>query len=252
MKKLALILLFMPALAMAQIKSGKIVFEEKVNVEMDLEGEGIPDDPEMAEMIKKLHDQASRSKKVLIFNQEETLYRDFDAKADGSASWTSDDGNQELQIMVMRPTAQVYRNLTENKLTEQQDLWGKKFIIDEKPEKRKWKITGEQAMMAGYQCQQAVYEKDSTKILVWFTPQIPVSAGPQNYGGLPGMILRMDVNDGELIIEAKSISEEAEEIEKPKGGKKVSREEFIKIRESKIKEMQEMSGGGKRIEIDID
>ena len=41
-------------------------------------------------------------------------------------------------------------------------------------------------------------------ISAWYTPQIPVSAGPGNYHGLPGLIL--EVNDGsETVICSKIV-----------------------------------------------
>ena len=39
-------------------------------------------------------------------------------------------------------------------------------------------------------------EGDSIKVDVWFTPEVPVSSGPAGYGGLPGLIVFVDVNEG--------------------------------------------------------
>ena len=65
------------------------------------------------------------------------------------------------------------------------------------------------------------------------------------------MILKLDRNDGEIIIEAKNVELkklDKKAIKAPKKGKKVTQEEFEKIRDEKIKEMEaEMGGGGNRI-----
>ena len=82
--------------------------------------------------------------------------------------------------------------------------------------------------------------------MAWFTPMIPVPSGPNQYNGLPGMILHMDFDDGIRQITAVDIvlkDLEKDLIVKPTKGKKVSEEEFDKIREEKIKEMEEEFGG---------
>ena len=95
-------------------------------------------------------------------------------------------------------------------------------------------------------CQEAVCYKDDKKIIAWFTPAIPISSGPLDYGNLPGMILEVDIAEGTRLITATSIDKEPIEVSnmvKPKKGKKVSQEEFDKIMEEKMKEAG-IEGGG--------
>ncbi len=224
MKKIVIALgLLMPFFSSAQQQEGKIVFQEKVK--MDFESrmdDEMMQQPGMAEMMKKLQEQASRSKKVLVFKGPETLYRNFDAEQDAEASWTSGDGNMEMQVMVMRPSSTVYRNSESKKLVEKHDFMGKEFLIEENEEPLKWKITGESEVIAGYQCQKATTKRDTNDIIVWFTPQIPVSAGPQRLGGLPGMILKADIDNGRLTIEAQKaeFKEVGDDISIPTKGKR--------------------------------
>jgi len=112
--------------------------------------------------------------------------------------------------------------------------------------KYKWKMTGEQKSILDYPCMKATYEKDSTTVVAWFTPQIPVSAGPSRYTGLPGMILEMEFNDGERKVVATEVELKALEkdiIVAPKKGKKVTQEEYEKIQEEKMKELEQEFGG---------
>jgi GLPGLI family protein len=41
-------------------------------------------------------------------------------------------------------------------------------------------------------------ELPKVTITAWYTPEIPVSQGPEGYWGLPGLIL--EVNDGKTTI----------------------------------------------------
>ncbi len=81
-------------------------------------------------------------------------------------------------------------------------------------------------------------------VTAWYTPQIPVSQGPGDYWGLPGLIL--EVSSGRTTILCSKIvinPEEKEEIKVPSKGKEVTKQEYNDIMKKKIEEMQEMYGG---------
>jgi GLPGLI family protein len=64
-------------------------------------------------------------------------------------------------------------------------------------------------------------------ITAWYTPEIPISQGPENYWGLPGLIL--EVNDGKTVILCSKIvmnSKEKVEIKAPTNGKVISQKEY--------------------------
>jgi GLPGLI family protein len=94
---------------------------------------------------------------------------------------------------------------------------------------------------------EAITEKDSVEVRAWFTSSIAVPAGPGKYGALPGLVLAVDIDNGERIIQAKSIELEPVQkdlIKKPRKGKKVTEEEFQAIVEEKMKEMGAEHEGG--------
>mgnify|MGYP000672256811 CR=1 FL=1 len=81
----------------------------------------------------------------------------------------------------------------------------------------------------------------------WYTLDIPLSHGPSEYWGLPGLIL--EINDGDLTILCSKIvlnPEKGVAIEKPKTGKKVTQAEFDAIQEKKTQEMMEQFKGDSR------
>jgi len=77
-------------------------------------------------------------------------------------------------------------------------------------------------------------------VTAWFTPQIPVANGPAEYAGLPGLILELNI-DRTTILCSKIVlnPNDMDEIEAPKKGDNVSREEYNKITKEKIEELQE-------------
>jgi GLPGLI family protein len=89
---------------------------------------------------------------------------------------------------------------------------------------------------------------DTSRITVWFTPAIPVPAGPDFQGQLPGLILQIDINDSPAY-KAIEVSPKVDvaSIKEPKRGKKITAEDFEKEREKTMQEM--MRNGGGRIRI---
>ncbi|GLB51099.1 GLPGLI family protein [Neptunitalea chrysea] len=106
-------------------------------------------------------------------------------------------------------------------------------------------------------------EKDTTKtslldqievpkeitITAWYTPEIPVSMGPDEYNGLPGLILEINANRTTILCSKITLNPSGtEDIKEPSKGKEVSQEEFNDIMKKKMEEMRERfrSGGGRR------
>jgi GLPGLI family protein len=88
-------------------------------------------------------------------------------------------------------------------------------------------------------------------VTAWYTPDIPINQGPENYWGLPGLIL--EVSDGKTVILCSKIvinPKEKKEIKVPKKGKLVTQSEYDKIVAEKMEEWREMGrqgGGGFRM-----
>lgn len=85
--------------------------------------------------------------------------------------------------------------------------------------------------------------KENT-ITAWYCPEIPINQGPENYWGLPGLIL--EVNDGKTVILCTKVvmnSKEKAEIKPATKGKEVSQTEYNETVKKKMEEMREMNSG---------
>lgn len=81
-------------------------------------------------------------------------------------------------------------------------------------------------------------------VTAWYTPEIPVNQGPENYWGLPGLIL--EINDGRTTILCSKIvlnAKEKAEIKPSKKGKVVSQREYDETVIKKMEEFREMNRG---------
>ena len=99
-------------------------------------------------------------------------------------------------------------------------------------------------------------EKVPVVVSVWFTLDVPISAGPAGYFGLPGLVL-MAQDDNRVLVctEVQMNAKDKVKLEAPRKGQAVTQKEFSEIREKKAEEMRERfrnngnRGSGNRIMI---
>ena len=237
MKSLFTILLIVISiLSFAQDQEGVITYESIIKIDVSR----FP--PEMKGMIPP----ERKSKNQLIFNEKEAIYKVVNEDEDINQEVTAGDGNRIRFRMRGAPDNEFYTNREEGSSVDKTEFFGRTFLI-EGGEDIEWKVTSEMKEIAGYQCMKATYMRDTIPVAAWFAPQIPISLGPSEYAGLPGMVLAVDINDGQRTIKVTDVAlrslQDGEAIVAPTKGKKVTREQFRKIRDEKMAEMQEMNGG---------
>lgn len=102
----------------------------------------------------------------------------------------------------------IYRNFSENRLVEIQEMLGKTFLVKDELNPPKWKVLNELKEIQGHLCMKATSADTikQYKIIAWFASDIPMPIGPEQLYGLPGAILEVDLNNGNVVIEAESIT----------------------------------------------
>ena len=129
-------------------------------------------------------------------------------------------------------------------MVEARSFLGRTFRVTRERPVLEWAMTADQAEHLGYMVIKATAEVDSaTTIEAWFAPQIPVSGGPASYGGLPGMILVLSVNDGQIQYQATEVSlAEVDEglISPPDEGDEISEDDFERLVRERLEEMARM------------
>lgn len=272
----------------AQNISGKAFYQSKTTVDLDEFDAGRELSEEMKKMVMNQMKSALEKTYILTFNKEESIYKE-EEKLDATPM------NPGLKMMMgsFIPGAQ-YKNLKTGEMVEENEFFGKQFLVTDSIKALDWKITKESKQIGQYitfkatamkkvdpndlsmarpkkkdspankEKKIAESKKDSTQfpdpmdmieipkeieVTAWFTPQIPVSNGPGEYAGLPGLILELNFYRTTLLCSKIVMNPtDAEKIEAPKKGKKVPREEYIKIVKDKTEELREnfQNSGGRR------
>jgi GLPGLI family protein len=260
MKKLLLLVLtgFFSISLSAQKINGTATYKTAGSSPMSLEGTQMS--PEQKKRIEERMSKAMQKEYTLSFNRNESLYKEVEV--------LEKEGERGMRFlsMISGASGTYYRNLKEASIKQEQDLFGKKFLIEDSVEALNWKLGNETKSIGNYICNKAIAEKiftvaktemvdgevkdtivkDTVEIVAWYTMQIPVSHGPGKYGGLPGLILELyDGRTTSLCTKVSISTAEDAEIKVPDNGEEVSRAEFEKISREKTEEMRKMYGGGK-------
>lgn len=126
-------------------------------------------------------------------------------------TYVLDDKSEESNWSYKKADYQIYRNFVKQTTFDRIGMLGQKYIVKDEIPKLKWKMLGEIKEVAGYVCMKA--ETTDTiknqKIVAWFTDKILVPIGPGEFGGLPGLILEININDGASSILAETINLES-------------------------------------------
>lgn len=157
------------------IQKGKIEFEKKVNMH-----KSIGDNSWTSELKDKMP-VYSTSYYDLLFDSSVSVFKAGREVPDDK--WKSMWGESSAEdVIKMDYAAGMY--------TEYKQVFEKKFLVQDTMFHIDWKITDEYRTIAGFECRKAVGNFfDSLYVVAFYTDQIPLPGGPEQYKGLPGLIL---------------------------------------------------------------
>ena len=225
---------------------------------------------------------------ILTFNKEESIFKE-DEKLEGGP------GGRAPSMWGSSFSAGLqYKNIKEKVFLQDQEFFGKQFLITEQMTPYAWKMGSETKKIGQYVCYKATTtrpsselnftstnrrdrekkkeekKKDSTsvvsdvnvavavvkkeeveekeemvEVVAWYSPMIPVSQGPTEYWGLPGLILELSAGNTTMLCSKIVMNpEEKIEIKRPTKGEVVTKKEYNEIITGKMQEMRDNRGRG--------
>jgi len=244
-KLLTLLLLLLPGAVSAQ--QGAILFDRQVQYGFEVP-ENVRENPGLKEMLDAMP-PANYSSLLLLFNESASLMTPAPKSEEEEEGGGANLGAHGLATRLKMGSSsrsdqevllEAYVQYEDGAMAETRDFMIRKFLLTGTRPEYEWKLTGEQSEFLGYSVQKATAVQDSSVIEAWFTPEIPVSAGPGLFGGLPGMILSVSVDDGQTLYSATEVKldpVDAAIIKAPEDGEKVSPEEYEAIVAEKLEEI---------------
>ena len=174
------------------ISSGKIIFERRTNLE------------------KRFNDQRM---KRFVTEANKIRIESFQLAFNDTSSYFAVLPSNEPEEMAWLTTKNAYyQNLNESSQLMMLAVFGQNVYVQDSLPQRIWKITEGKRIICGYECREAIYQKnDSTRLYAWYSPLLTPSVGPEGFCGLPGTILGLATEDGGIVYFAKKI-----DLSKPK------------------------------------
>lgn len=259
----------------AQEFHGMAVYESKTNLK-DIKFDSKDGNDEMDKMILESMKKQFEKKFLMDFNKNESVYYEeqkLDAPSGGSTgfsmTFTSSSGGG----------GKTYKNIKERTQIVEEDFFGKEFLVTDSLTTWKWELKEETKKIGNYTCYKAIHvtpvtaddlkqyedlkkQQETSKTTffvmdepkerittVWYTPEIPVSQGPGEFWGLPGLILEASYDETTILCSKVVLNPKSKnEIKKPKKGKKVTKKEYESLIEKQMEQMKD-SDGNIKIEI---
>ncbi|WP_219223283.1 GLPGLI family protein [Pedobacter antarcticus] len=98
----------------------------------------------------------------------------------------------------------IYKNLSKRTVVSREKVVNEYFIVYD-AEQIEWEIAGQSKNISGYAAFNARCHFRGRDYEAWFTKEIPVLDGPWKFSGLPGLILQVSDNTGEVSFSAIAI-----------------------------------------------
>ena len=243
---------------LAQMKEGKIIYERTTQMRFQFRGgpggeTASPAPQAMVSTFELLFGGGKSLWQVLPdVNQEASQITPMESPAGGG-------GGRAFTIRRFGGDDVVFVNYEEGRRLSAREINSRQVVVEDSVAKLSWKMTDESKTILGKKAFKATTQTvttrtmtsmengemkrkempDTLNIVAWFTPEIPVPAGPAYQAQLPGMILEIDVNNGQTVYKAVEISPKVSlsNIKEPKG-KRITNAEYEKERAIMLAEMQ--------------
>lgn len=253
----------------AQNIQGVVTYSTKTKIDLEIQGTDMPES--IKESLKASMKQMSERNYNLHFDGNTSLFLEEESLSPPSIS----NANSPISIKVGTSKTVLYKNIAEQQLIREEDMFGKPFLVKDSLRTFNWKLRNESKKIGNYSCFKAigtmevqnrnvkiVFESDSNEekekekdpitmktieVVAWFTPEIPIANGPENFGGLPGLILELSAENttylcSQIVLNPKN----PKAIVAPTKGKVVTFAAYEEILRKKLKEMEMQFGGKNR------
>jgi GLPGLI family protein len=266
MKKLLLTsCLLLSLLGQAQMKEGKIIYERTAQMPARAFANM---DPEIAARIPK----STTEQYELLFANGQSLYQVLPSAnlEEGGNTFRSSDGGMVMRMSIGNNDI-AYHNFEKSLKVDQREIMDRNYVIHDSIRNGNWKLSDESKTILNYTVRKAIGKRvitrmqtsmengemkreavqDTTEVIAWFTTEIPVPVGPELQGQLPGAILEMDINKGQIVYKALEVSPKVNpaKIKEPNEGKKLTSAEFAIERDKLMEEMRKNMPEGRTIRI---
>ena len=269
------ILLTFSTFVFSQDFQGKAYYISKTNPDLDSWGGQQMNEAQKKQIMDRMRSMFEKTY-ILTFDKQASIFKEEEVLEAPGQSGFGMWGN-------IFSTGPQYKNVKSQQFIQDQEFFGRQFLITDSLQKLDWKLGSETKQIGQYLCMKATATKtvdefdwrsmrrrdrrkenketktDSTKttsvsdeievpktveVTAWYTPQIPVNQGPGEYWGLPGLILEVNADRTTILCNKITLNPQQKiEIQAPEKGKVISRSDYNATVKKKMEEMRDMYRG---------
>jgi GLPGLI family protein len=209
MKKLFILTLFLCSLLARSQESFRVIYG--IQFEGEFLSEKAKQNSELVSNLDGIENFMSSYEFELLYSNKVSIYKAIQKLSKDEVSIS-----ETTAKIFIDYDKKYYNDIEKSKLFINQELDGKIYTVDTPQKYKIWEMSSETKTINGYLCYKATSKIRNVMIEAWYCPMIPTSLGPNEYKGLPGLIL--ELKRGKLKYLAKSIEIiNIEKIEFPKG-----------------------------------
>lgn len=269
------ITLFISILTLAQNDfQGKAYYSSKTTMDLSRFNRG----GQMSEQQKKQMEERMKpfleKTFILTFNKEESIFKEDEKLEAPSAG-----GSRGFGFMSSFSSGPQYKNIKSKTFIQDQEFFGKQFLIKESMQPYSWIMGSESKQIGKYlafkatatipaedlnwmqvgfrgrnnnntndeattgNAEELITEPEVVEVIAWYTPMVPVSQGPGEYWGLPGLIIELSAGNTVMLCSKIIMNpENKEDIKIPEKGKEVTKKEYKQIITEKMEEFRNNRG----------
>lgn len=146
-----------------------------------------------------------------------------------------------------------YTSIKDSMVTDKRRIMDRTFIMEDKWVAPEWDIPANQQVNMAYTLPSKVAFATSIEgdtLTAYFSESIPIGIGPRGYGGLPGAIVYLKVQNEGIATEYTMTTMQPNptelDLEKPTEGSKITREKFEKVKAKREEAMARRRRGWER------
>jgi GLPGLI family protein len=201
-------------------RQGTIIYDRKVDMWRHLP------DPQLKTMIPQFRTEGYE----VLFRDSIAVYKSV-PKDEAPDPFETPGGGGRMVLRIGGPgdIGILYTNFSGGRTLEETSLDDKKYIIADSIRPLSWRLTGDTSTILGHVCKKATATAGHGRAVVgWYTEDIALAVGPDRYSGLPGAVLKIDIDSGWMVFTATSIMPSVEKggLRPPSGSKTITRAEF--------------------------
>jgi len=146
----------------------------------------------------------------------------------------------------------IYKDISTKTYMKEVNMFSKSYTVKDELPNFDWKMTRETKTILGNEARKATAEKDGQTIVAWYTTKIPAKTGPENYWGLPGLILEIhtDIEQGPIkvkkiitITDIKTVND-TKVLEAPKEKSTIKEADLKKLQDEQRQRFEQMRDQG--------